>query len=98
MELINKEDVLKVMHELWGDSGELLDRIKDIPEIDAIPVGCLELERRDCAFAVQCDMGSSWTMAREKACKNIIEWWKTPSYDKCLEVAGQRGFIKKHWR
>lgn len=77
--------------------GIIASLVGGVPTIDAIPIGCLELEKRDCAFADQCDMGSSYGRERERACKNIIEWWKTPSYQRCLEVAITRGFVDKEW-
>ena len=30
---ISLNDVLDVMHEMWGDSGELLDAIKELPPV-----------------------------------------------------------------
>ena len=30
---ISLNDVLDVMHEMWGDSGELLDAIKQLPPV-----------------------------------------------------------------
>lgn len=74
-----------------------IELIESMPTIDAIPLGVLELEKRDCGFADQCDMGSSYGRERERACKNIIEWWKTPSYQRCLEVAVSRGFVDMKW-
>lgn len=74
-----------------------IELIESMPTIDAIPLGVLELEKRDCGFADQCDMGSSYGRERERACKNIIEWWKTPSYQMCLQVALERGFVKERW-
>lgn len=74
-----------------------IELIESMPTIDAIPLGVLELEKRDCGFAAQCDMGSSYGRERERACKNIIEWWKTPSYQRCLQVALERGFVDKKW-
>lgn len=76
---------------------QALYKLDDVPTIDAIPIGCLELEKRDCSFADQCDMGSSYGRERERACKNIIDWWKTPSYQRCLDVATERGFVKEKW-
>ena len=74
-----------------------IELIESMPTIDAIPLGVLELEKRDCGFADQCDMGSSYGRERERACKNIIEWWKTPRYQRCLQVALERGFVDKKW-
>lgn len=74
-----------------------IELIESMLTIDAIPLGVLELEKRDCGFADQCDMGSSYGRERERACKNIIEWWKTPSYQRCLQVALERGFVDKKW-
>lgn len=32
-----------------------------------------------------------------KYIKLEIEWWKTPSYQRCLEVAISRGFVDMKW-
>ena len=99
MRLINADELIAK----YRDSGistrvdNFVELIEDTQTIDAIPIGCLELEKRDCGFADQCDMGSSYGRERERACKNIIDWWKTPSYQKCLDVATERGFVKKKW-
>lgn len=80
---------------IYDDVKEIVD---EMPTIDAVPVGCLELEKRDASFADACDMGSAYSRERERACKNIIEWWESPSYERCLEVATQRGFVQKKWK
>ena len=92
MELISKQAALEaVKGSLYAQN-----HIKELPVIDAVPLGCLELEKLDCGFSDQCDMGSSYSRERERACKNILEWYTTPSYQKCLEYAEKRGFIKKY--
>lgn len=97
MRLINADKLIAEFMNNALDYDSAIELIESVPTIDAIPIGCLELERRDCSFAVQCDMGSSYERERERACKNIIEWWKTPSYQRCLQVALERGFVKKRW-
>lgn len=72
--------------------------IDEMPTIDAVPVGCLELEKRDCSFADACDMGSRYARERERACENIIDWYKSPIYDRCLKAATERGFVQKQWK
>lgn len=37
MKLIDKDAVWDVMQELWGTSGELMDRFMSLPTIEAIP-------------------------------------------------------------
>lgn len=96
MKMVDIEAVRNMLAIQWGYEG-IEDDIDNLPTIDAIPIGCLELEKADCSFSDQCDMGSSYTRERERACKNIIEWWKTPSYQKCLSVATERGFVSKKW-
>ena len=102
MRLINADALIEKCGEWYleegtetGFIGTLKSLIDEQPTIDAVPIGCLELEKRDCSFADACDMGSSYGRERERACKNIIEWYKTPNYQRCLEVAEQRGFIKE---
>lgn len=97
MRLINADKLIAEFMNNTLDHESAIELIESVPTIDAIPLGVLELEKRDCSFADQCDMGSSYGKARERACKNIIEWWKTPSYQRCLQVALERGFVKKRW-
>lgn len=102
MRLINADDLfLDIQTDEEMRLGEHLlwvkERIDKAPTIDAVPIGCLELEKRDCGFADQCDMGSSFTRQRERACKDIIDWWKSPNYKRCLDVAEKRGFMSKRW-
>lgn len=64
--------------------------LEEEPEISAIPLGCLELE-----LVKQIDQGSAHIGKRGKACSNIIDWYGTPNYQRCLETALQGGFIKQ---
>lgn len=96
--IAKKPEMTRDLEHMVRASAMVIEMIKDAQEIDAIPIGCLELEKRDCGFADQCDMGSSYHRERERSCKNIIEWWKSPSYERCLEVATQRKFVEKRWK
>ena len=97
-ELIDRRELIALFMNRAIDFDNAIELIERVPTIDAIPIGCLELEKRDCSFANQCDMGGGYERERERACQNIIKWWNTPSYQKCLKVATQRGFVKKKWR
>ena len=98
MRMIDAGELIEKFMNNALDFDSAIELIESTQTIDAIPIGCLELEKRDCGFSDQCDMGSSYTRERERSCKNIIEWWKSPSYQKCLEVATERGFVKQEWR
>lgn len=97
MRLIDADKLIAEFMNNTLDYESAIELIESVPTIDAMPIGCLELEKRDCGFADQCDMGSSYGRERERACRNIIEWWKTPSYQRCLEVAISRGFVDMKW-
>ena len=103
MELIDKASVIAIIQDMHGLAradviSNAVNQVIAMSTIDAVPVGCLELEKRDASFADACDMGSAYSRERERACKNIIEWWESPSYERCLEVATQRGFVQKKWK
>lgn len=95
-DLINRQDAIDAFRKATadGDKGDFcVSVIKELPEVEAIPIGCLELEKADCAFSICTDMGSSYEYDRERACKNILEWYGSPRYQRCYEVAQKRGFI-----
>ena len=97
MRLINADELIATFMNNALDFDSAIELIESVPTIDAIPIGCLELEKRDCSFANQCDMGGRYEIQMGRACQEIIKWWKTPRYQKCLEVAEQRGFVKQKW-
>ena len=61
---------------------------------NSIPAGCLELEKMDKEMNIQTDMGGRYDYARAESCNNILEWFRSPAYKRCLKVAHQRGFIR----
>lgn len=61
---------------------------------NSIPIGCLELEQRDKEFNIATDAGGSFDYARIRACKEVKEWYESPSYKRCAQAAHERGFIQ----
>ena len=57
MRLINADELIATFMNNALDFDSAIELIESVPTIDAIPIGCLELEKRDCSFANQCDMG-----------------------------------------
>lgn len=68
------------------------------PTIDAVPIGCLEFERRNQGLENASTLGNTNARDRMNACKNIMDWYKSPMYPKSLESAEQLGLITQKWK